>query len=293
MKKGLPYSGRVCQAPVTYRGSASCNGANVPKCLALVIGVDDRRRLRSALLGTADATFVASVAEVLQALRADRSAIRAVVLEARDASGRPTAGLARQITRLFPATPVIGYCSLRAEDSQDIIALSSAGVHELLFKHQDDHATLLRTILLSAEQACVADLVLHHLGTRLPPRIRPLVEYSLTNPEEAHSVEQVARALGVHRKTLVNQCKVEGFPPPGAVIAWCLLLLTAGLLAAPGVTVERIAVQLNFPSATALRNMLKRYTGLRPAELRGATALESLCARFLVMPVRTPAASPS
>ena len=94
-------------------------------------------------------------------------------------------------------------------------------------------------------------------------------------------MEEVARALGVNRKTLVNHCKAAGFPSPGAVIAWCLILLTAALLATPGVTVERIGVQLNFPSATALRNMLKRYTGLRPTALRDPTALAELCARFL------------
>jgi AraC-like DNA-binding protein len=233
------------------------------------------------LLGGAEVTFVASVADVLSALRADRSGIRAVVLEAHDASGRPTAGLARQVTRLFPRTPVIGYCSVRAEDSQDIIALASAGVHELVFKDLDDNAALLRGILHAADQACVADLVLQHLGAQLPARICPLVEYCLTNPEEAHAVEQVARALGVHRKTLANRCKAAGFSPPGAIIAWCLILLTVGLLATPGVTVERIALQLNFPSATALRNMLKRYTGLRPSALRTASALTELCARFL------------
>jgi AraC-like DNA-binding protein len=237
-------------------------------------------RLGAALAPTADVVFVTSVAEVLQALRADCGSIRAVLLEAHDAAGRPTAGLARQVTRLFPSTPVIGYCSLQAEDSQQIIALSSAGVHELVFKHQDDHAVLLRGILSSAEQACAADLVLHHLDPHLPPRIRALVEYCLTNPEQAHSVDEVARALGVNRKTLVNHCRAEGFPPPGSVVAWCLILLTTGLLATPGVTVERIAVQLNFPSATGLRNMLKRYTGLRPGELRTPEALAALCARF-------------
>lgn len=31
----------------------------------------------------------------------------------------------------------------------------------------------------------------------------------------------------------------------------------------------------------SLRNMLKRYTGLRPADLRAPTALAALCTRFL------------
>jgi AraC-like DNA-binding protein len=72
------------------------------------------------------------------------------------------------------------------------------------------------------------------------------------------------------------------------VIAWCLILLTTALLASPGVTVERVALELNFPSATSLRNMLKRYTGLRPADLRTPTALDALCARFLQPEARWP-----
>jgi AraC-like DNA-binding protein len=168
-----------------------------------------------------------------------------------------------------------------AESSHDIIALSSAGVHEIVFKHQDDHAAPLRRLLMSAEQACAADIVLHHLGARVPQRVRPLVEYCLRNADEAHSVDEVAHALGVNRKTLANHCRAEEFAPPGTVVAWCLILLTTALLATPGITVERIAMQLNFPSGTALRNMIKRHAKLRPADLRTPTALVEMCGRFL------------
>lgn len=279
--RGRPLSGRVHDSPVTRGGAPSRHGTHPATCLALVTGWEDRARLRTALHGSAEVVFVTSVVDVLHAMRTDRTGIRAVILEARDASNRPSAGLARQVTRLFPTIPVIGYCSALAADSQDIIALSSAGVHELVFKKLDDHAALLRALLLSAEQACIADLVLHHLDAHLPMRVRSFVEYCLTNPEEAHSVNQVAYALGVNRKTLVNHCRTEGFPPPGTVVAWCLILLTVGLLSTPGVTVERISIQLNFSSSTALRNMLKRHTGMRPGELRTANALGELCARFL------------
>jgi AraC-like DNA-binding protein len=251
------------------------------RCLALVATWDDRIRLRSALAGTADVLFVAGVAEVLHALRADRASIHAVLLEAHESSGRPTAGLVRQITRLFPGLPVVGYCSLRPEDSQNIVALSSAGVHELAFKEHDAHGTLLHGVFASAARTCAGDLVMQHLDARLPPRVRPLVEYCLMNPQQAHSVDQVARALAIDRKTLLTHCRAAGFPPPGAVVAWCLILLATALLASPGITVGSVAMELNFPSATALRNMVKRYTRLRPADLRAATALGALCARFL------------
>src|SRR2546423_405225 len=143
---------------VTPRGAPSSNGVEHSACLALVVGWDDRARLRTALGSGVDVAFVASLADVLPALRGEHKPLRAVILEARDAAGRPTAGLARQVTRLFPSVPVIGYCSAGAEHSQDILSLAAAGVHELLFKHMDDRPGMLRGVLQSADQACAADM---------------------------------------------------------------------------------------------------------------------------------------
>ena len=278
MKEGRPTSMRGRQAAVTYRGGASREGTRAV-CLALVTDAHDRARLRDALAAAAEILFVTSVADVLAALRADQARIRVVILDARDGAGRPTAGLARQVTQLFPAIPVIGYCDTGAEHSRDIVALASGGIHELLFK-RDSSPAAVRSVLTAAQQACAADLVLARLELVIPPRLRPFVEHCLVNPEESHTVARVARAMGVHRKTLVNRCRTEGAPSPGAIVAWCLLLLAATLLAAPGVTVERVAMWLNFPSASALRNMLRRHSGLRPRDLRGEQGIDLLLAQF-------------
>lgn len=45
-------------------------------------------------------------------------------------------------------------------------------------------------------------------------------------------------------------------------------MIAARLLDDPGRTVEQVALMLDFPSGTALRNMFKRYTGLRTSEVR-------------------------
>lgn len=278
MKRGRPTSMRGLLAPVTYRGGASCDGKR-DACLALVTDAHDRARLRDALATSTELLFVTTLADVLATLRADQARIRVVILDPRDAAGRPTAGLARQVTQLFPAIPVIGYCDVGAEHSRDIVALASAGVHDLLFK-RDGSAAAVRTILAAAQQVCAAELVLARLDPIVPPRLRPLVEHCLVNPEESHTVARVARAMGVDRKTLLNRCATEGAPAPGTIIAWCLLLLAAALLAPPGVTVERVAIRLNFPSATAFRNMLKRHTGLRPRDLRGEHGIDQVLAQF-------------
>jgi AraC-like DNA-binding protein len=58
------------------------------------------------------------------------------------------------------------------------------------------------------------------------------------------------------------------------------LLLVGHYLGAGNIPVQAIAHQLDFPSATALRNLLKRYTGLRPRDVRAGGGLMPVLAAF-------------
>ena len=78
----------------------------------------------------------------------------------------------------------------------------------------------------------------------------------------------MADALNVHRKTLVARLSGANLPTPSALISWCRILVAARLLEDPGRSVEQVALLLEFPSGTSMRNMMKRYTGLRPGEIR-------------------------
>jgi AraC-like DNA-binding protein len=96
----------------------------------------------------------------------------------------------------------------------------------------------------------------------------PFLRYCLEHARRDLSVEEVAAAMGVHRKTLVDRLRAARLPPPRAMIGWCRLLMAARMLDDPARTVEQVALKLDFPSGAALRNMFKRYTGLRTAEVR-------------------------
>jgi AraC-like DNA-binding protein len=85
----------------------------------------------------------------------------------------------------------------------------------------------------------------------------------------------------MHRKTLVNHCAQTGFPPPGWLLGWCRLLLAGHYLGMTTWTVESIARELGFSTATALRNMLKRYTELSPREVRVQGGLALMRMHFL------------
>ena len=53
-------------------------------------------------------------------------------------------------------------------------------------------------------------------------------------------------------------------------------MLVAFYLTNSGCTIETIALDLNYPSDTTLRNTMKRYTGLRATEVRQIGGVEAV-----------------
>jgi AraC-like DNA-binding protein len=268
---------------VTRRG-APLRGVTAPEpklvVLALITGRLERLRIATAVRDHALVQFVGSAGELREKL-ADAPALPlALIVEPRDCDGRSTADLVRECAVAHPRLPIVGYCRAGYEHSRDILELGVAGVHELLFHGVDDSGVALRGVLTSANQACAATQVLRAIVDDVPSGLLPLFEFCLAYPERATSVQAVAHVLGVHRKTLVNHCAQASLPPPGAVIAWCRLLLVGHFLETPGRTVEGIALRVEFASATALRNMLRRYTGLRPQQVRERGGLRCIVDAF-------------
>jgi AraC-like DNA-binding protein len=223
-------------------------------------------RVQEALRGMAHVRMCERDEELLTLVANGLASV--VVVDLRDRAGTPTIGVVRHIRELYPSVPVIAYCALTPDSSRDILELARAGVNDLVLRGVDDVGVPLRAAISSAQDHCGAKEVLAALGPLLPPSVVPFIRYCLENGRRALTVPEVARALGVHRKTLVERHSAAGLPSPSAMIQWCRLLVAARLLEDPGRAVEHVALLLDFPSGTSLRNMLKRYTGLRPGEIR-------------------------
>jgi AraC-like DNA-binding protein len=251
-----------------------------PVLLALITGRLERLRIGTAVRGHATVHFVGTTGELLAHLGDSRGLPTALIVEPRDCEGCPTAGVVRQLATAHPALPIVAYCHAGYEHSREILDLAAAGAHELLFHGIDDSGVALRGVLTSASQACAATQIMRAIASDVPAGLLPLFEFCLAYPERATSVQAVAQVLGVHRKTLVNYCAQASLPPPGAIIAWCRLLLVGHFLETPGRTVEGIALRVEFASATALRNMLRRYTGLRPQQVRERGGLRCIVDAF-------------
>lgn len=263
--------------------------------VALVLGPDERRRVADAVRSRADVRFVERLDELKLALGTEEQPVLALLVEPRDRDDRQVASAVRSLRQRLPALPIIGYCGIGHEHSASIRELAVAGVHELVFRGIDDTGVMLRSVLGSAAHATVADAILGELLPLIPAPLHPFIQFCLKSPHHAHSVGGVAAALGINRKTLVNYCARASLPSPGRLLSWCRLLLAAHYLATTTRTAERIALQLDFASDTALRNMIKRYTGLRAHELRhrhGAAVVLAQLGRELALHRATQGAKP-
>lgn len=252
--------------------------ASRARVVALVVGRAERARIDGAAGMEFDVSFVQTVDEARHALTSVAPTV--LIAEPRDLSGTPSFPFLRELHAHRPGLPIIGYCALSRDDSQDIVSLASAGVHELLFQRTTDTPFFILQTLRSAVRLGAAASIAERVRASVPRDIAMIVDACLRHPREATSVATVARTLGVHRKTLVNYCTRAAAPAPGFVIGWCRLLVAAQLLCDHAGSVEAIANALEFPSATALRNMLKRYTGLRPRDVRDSAGFDGMVEMF-------------
>jgi AraC-like DNA-binding protein len=233
---------------------------------ALVWDPASRARLFDALKGQASLRYCDRQSELLSLVENNLAGV--VVVDTRDREGSSTLNTVRHIREAYPSVPIVLYFAVSPDTSRDLLAFVRAGVNNLVLRDVDDLRHSLRTAMSTAADHCSARTIIEETGPLLPPIVMPMLRFCLENGRRSLSVEEVADALNVHRKTLVARLRGAHLPTPSALISWCRLLIAARLLEDPGRSVEQIALLLDFPSGTSMRNMMKRYTGLRPGEIR-------------------------
>lgn len=191
-----------------------------------------------------------------------------VVVDHRDHEGGPTLPVVRRLREEFPSVPIVMYLPMSAVVSGAVLEYAKAGVSQLVFQGVDDLKASLRSAVDAALDQVSAAALGADLEPLIPPTVVPFLRYCLEHARRDITVEEVAAAMGVHRKTLVDRLKAARLPSPRAMIGWSRLLIAARMLDDPGRTIEQVALKLDFPSGAALRNMFKRYTGLRTSEIR-------------------------
>lgn len=239
-----------------------------------------RARLQDAVRGVARLSVLQGLSELSLETRDRPQAPDVIVLAVEPEGARDVVTSARELRLKCPRAALVAYCGGVRDAPTSISALAAAGVHQFIFTDINDRGVALRSILTSARQQCSAEAVMSALRPLVPPLIHPLIEAALSRPAVVSDVRALADALGVHRKTLFNRCMHAHFVSPAELLTWTRLAMVAYLLETTGFTIESIAMETGYPSPTALRNTMKRYTTLRPMAIREGGGLEIVVERL-------------
>jgi AraC-like DNA-binding protein len=206
--------------------------------------------------------------------------VAAILTDLWDAQGQPVAPTLKRVRNAFPAIPIVVCCRLAPESATELLEVARAGINALACRGFDDINAKLASILLQARHDCDATRILAAIRPYLRKNEVPIVDYCITHAQQRISVSQVAAALSLSRRTLSYRLATGRLLSAHSLIVWCRLLTAARLLQDSGRTVEAVALSLQFGSAAAFRNMLRRKAGLTPADLRACGGQDFLLRAF-------------
>jgi AraC-like DNA-binding protein len=230
-------------------------------------------RARSAFRGRAVVEHAPTGRFAREVLR--RQSVYAMLIEPVDQAGTVMDAFVTESRKQFPRTPAIACVPSRRAMSSDALGLVRAGANDILAIDELDLPHTTQLVVNTARLGCLADVIWPSIAPLLDPVLAPCMKLALRLAFRPLDVERIARELGVTRKTLWQRCHGSNAPSPRELLGWCRVLAVAFALEDLGRSVDSIADELEFPSPSAMRNMVQRYLGLTPSQLRakGASAL--------------------
>jgi AraC-like DNA-binding protein len=180
----------------------------------------------------------------------------------------------------FPSIALLPYADFTRNRIRDVLRLASLGIQEEVVRDEDDTPVAFHLLITGALTSSVPGMVLVELEDLLPARLTPFLRDLLFAARQSLRPRDVARLYHRHPNTLREHLKAAGLPPVNKLIVWVRLFHAARLLDSPARTVENVALVLEYPSVSALRNQLQRYAGVTPQEVRERGGLGLVLAAF-------------
>lgn len=208
---------------------------------------------------------VSTVSALRQQLSARNPVCVAIAL--RDANDILAASVVSTLRKSKPHLPVVVCVEASGCDIHDLMATPAlAELTVFVFGFDDIVETVTRAISTNFQNRAVV-VIRHHVRTAVPDKLWSLVEYVAAHSTEGLTVDQVSSSLGVPQRTLANQVRRFGLPTTERLIGWMRILHAAWLRDEYTCSITVAAQALSFPSASALRHMVRRYTGMSLSEL--------------------------
>lgn len=192
----------------------------------------------------------------------------------------------RLLREISPGVPIIGYADLTPKAAHLLIKLAHVGMDDVILRGS---ATLFQHVVDINERMVpqrVTNMVSKRLQTFLAPALESVISSCLRHGRSSFGVRTLAADLGIAPRTLSKRLAQAGLPTAAALLSWSRLIQAGGCLQGGQASVESVGLALGFGSGTALRNMLRRYTGMSCGEIRTHDGLSRIISMFCDMIVR-------
>lgn len=181
--------------------------------------------------------------------------------------GRSNFERIRFLKQKLPRLTLVAYVTFAPDRAHDLFDAGRQGMDALVLADRDDAPRTLLALIEQAESKSLGAVVRAALDG-VDATTRDAVLLAVTRAHERLAPEGLARLLALPRRTISQRLSVAGFPPPQRLLTWGRLIMAGHLLEDRQRSADRIAIALDFPSASAFRNTCQRYLHVTPTEVR-------------------------
>jgi AraC-like DNA-binding protein len=186
----------------------------------------------------------------------------------------------REFRRVAPRSAIVAYGQIGRATAQLLFVAGRVGVDRVLLRGFDD----LKRGVYDALQSTRIEVAIRNTLERcdVPMGSAAIAFERCLRSTSAGpiSVQQLASALHVNRKTVSTWLRRADLPPPEQLISWCRVYWVAHLLRDDNRSVADVARTLQFSSESDLRRMVARHAHCAPSGLRGFVGADVVLAAF-------------
>lgn len=232
---------------------------------AVVLGVLEDRTGQS----TCRKAFGEAFVPIAQAQELDRRLSRhlvdLIIVSPWDGTGTRVAPSLQKIA-MRPHPLIAAYVDQQPAALRELPALFRAGAAEIILRGKDDTAIALRALRDRGGIAAVASEAIDMAAAVVPPALLSLLQHCFAEVCDATSSD-TSSAIRRAARDLSRLAYRAGVPGIRETRSRCRLVIAVGLQLRTGETLEKVALRLGYSSSAALHNLLRRYAGVRAAEL--------------------------
>ncbi len=181
----------------------------------------------------------------------------------------------------FPSIPVFAAMAVTPARVPDILALGEAGVVDVIATGHDDTTAALKTRFRMALGRPLKLLLDAVIPPETPSRTREILDAAAEVVSAGELARELARVLGLSRRTLLRWTEAAELPPPRRLLAWMRLLLAASMLDDAGRRVLDVALACGYSADPGLRRLTVNFVGMSPTALRRRGAFKIASRAFL------------